>query len=587
MGCGAMDEIDGAIVDLLQDGLEVCERAFAAPAAALGIEEAELVGRLRRLREDGTLTRFGPMYDAERLGGAVTLAAMRVPPERFDTVAAEVNAFDEVAHNYEREHALNMWFVLATETPDEIPGVIDAIAVRTGCTVHDMPRLEEYYIGLRLRAGRAVSARRTAKRANDPTHPPEDAGAAPPKPPRPTGRATDSGQGCPTGSAQGCPTGSAQGSATGSMRGRATDSMRGRATDSMRGRATDSMRGRATDSAKPRSMDSVKYRSTDSAQGRAGLDTVDRAIVAATQAGLPFVPRPWHAVAGRVGIEAEEVMARLRRMLDTGAVRRIAAVPDHYALGYRANGMSVWDVDDAEVSEAGREIGALAFVSHCYRRPRHRPLWPYNLFAMVHGRSRDAVEARVAEIAAVLGPRARGRDILYSRRILKKAGLRLRPRVRGDGHGDVKGRGRRFADPGSTAREESPGPGDSRPPAVPAPAREAPSVPAMPPARELPSVPAMSPARELPSVPAMSPARELPSVPAMSPARELPSVPAMSPARKFPSVPAMPPAREVPPARAASPDEPGSPSRSVRSTPAAAGPRKGAAVAGRGPASEV
>jgi DNA-binding Lrp family transcriptional regulator len=93
------------------------------------------------------------MYDAERLGGAVTLAAMQVPAERFDAVAAEVNAFREVAHNYEREHALNMWFVLATETPDEIPGVVDAIAAQTGCTVYDMPKLEEYYIGLRLRAG--------------------------------------------------------------------------------------------------------------------------------------------------------------------------------------------------------------------------------------------------------------------------------------------------------------------------------------------------------------------------------------------------------------------------------------------------
>ena len=148
-----MDDLDRAIVDLLQDGLEVCDRPFAAPAAALGLEEGELVERLRRLREDGTLTRFGPMYDAERLGGAVTLAAMQVPAERFDAVAAEVNAFSEVAHNYEREHALNMWFVLATETPDEIPEVVDAIAARTGCTVHDMPKLEEYYIGLRLRAG--------------------------------------------------------------------------------------------------------------------------------------------------------------------------------------------------------------------------------------------------------------------------------------------------------------------------------------------------------------------------------------------------------------------------------------------------
>ena len=119
-------------------------------------------------------------------------------------------------------------------------------------------------------------------------------------------------------------------------------------------------------------------------------------------------------------------MRRLQHMLDTGAIRRIAAVPNHYALGYRANGMSVWDVDDAHVAEAGRAVGALPFVSHCYRRPRHPPLWPYNLFAMVHGRSREQVEAHVAAIASVLGARQRAHDVLYSRRILKKTGLRLR-----------------------------------------------------------------------------------------------------------------------------------------------------------------
>ena len=157
-----------------------------------------------------------------------------------------------------------------------------------------------------------------------------------------------------------------------------------------------------------------------------GLDATDRAIVAATQAGLPLIERPYHQVAARLGIEPSDLMRRLQRMLDTRAIRRIAAVPNHYALGYRANGMSVWDVDDAHVAEAGRAAGALPFVSHCYRRPRHPPLWPYNLFAMVHGRSRAEVEAHVAAIASVLGVRQRAHDVLYSRRILKKTGLRLR-----------------------------------------------------------------------------------------------------------------------------------------------------------------
>ena len=147
-----MDDLDRAVIDALQDGMAVCERPFAAEAEALGVEEAILIERLRRLLADGVLTRFGPMYDAERLGGAVTLAAMRVPPEQLDVVAADVNAFEEVAHNYEREHELNLWFVLATETPAAIAPVLEAIASRTGYPVYDMPKLEEYYIGLRLHA---------------------------------------------------------------------------------------------------------------------------------------------------------------------------------------------------------------------------------------------------------------------------------------------------------------------------------------------------------------------------------------------------------------------------------------------------
>ena len=155
------------------------------------------------------------------------------------------------------------------------------------------------------------------------------------------------------------------------------------------------------------------------------LDAVDRRIIVATQEGLPRVPQPYHAIATRVGVSAEEVMTRLRRMLESGVIRRIGAVPNHYALGYKANGMSVWDVPDERVRAFGRSIGALDFVSHCYHRPRHLPGWPYNLFAMVHGRDRAEVEAKVAQIAALLGAADRGHAVLYSTRILKKTGLRL------------------------------------------------------------------------------------------------------------------------------------------------------------------
>ena len=160
-------------------------------------------------------------------------------------------------------------------------------------------------------------------------------------------------------------------------------------------------------------------------EATAVLDAVDRRIVLATQAGLPRVSRPYHAIAEQLGVSADEVMARLRRMLEAGIIRRIGAVPNHYALGYQANGMSVWDVPDEQVRAWGEKIGDLDFVSHCYHRPRHLPDWPYNLFAMVHGRDRAEVEAKVAQITALLGEADRGHAVLYSTRILKKTGLRI------------------------------------------------------------------------------------------------------------------------------------------------------------------
>jgi DNA-binding Lrp family transcriptional regulator len=155
------------------------------------------------------------------------------------------------------------------------------------------------------------------------------------------------------------------------------------------------------------------------------LDSVDRRLIVATQAGLARVSRPYDTLAEQLGITPDEVLARLQRMLDGGVIRRIGAVPNHYAIGYTANGMSVWDVDDARIDELGIEVGALAFVTHCYRRPRRLPDWPYNLFAMVHSQNRAEVAARVADIALLLGDACRAHDILYSTAILKKTGLRI------------------------------------------------------------------------------------------------------------------------------------------------------------------
>ncbi len=147
-----VDDIDRGLVNRLQDPLEIVSTPFADVAAEFGIPEEELLERLARLRGDGVVTRFGPFLDAEAMGGAFCLCALAAPPERFDAVAELVNAHPEVAHNYERTHRLNMWFVLATETPAEIDATADAIERETGLAVLRFPKLHEFYIGFRVQA---------------------------------------------------------------------------------------------------------------------------------------------------------------------------------------------------------------------------------------------------------------------------------------------------------------------------------------------------------------------------------------------------------------------------------------------------
>ena len=155
------------------------------------------------------------------------------------------------------------------------------------------------------------------------------------------------------------------------------------------------------------------------------LDDLDRRIVVATQGGLPLVPEPYRQIATEVNSTAPGIMKRLQAMLDARVIRRIGAVPNHYTLGFRGNGMSVWDVPDEKVRMHGRAIGNLDFVSHAYQRPRHLPEWPYNLFAMVHGKDRSEVMEKVKTIADMLGEDNRAHEVLFSTRILKKTGMRI------------------------------------------------------------------------------------------------------------------------------------------------------------------
>ena len=152
MNSSRIDETDRQIINALQGGFPLCERPYAAAASGIGIDESELIARLQRLVDDGILSRFGPMYDAEKMGGAVSLCAIAVPDRRFEDVAGRINKYRQVAHNYARAHQLNMWFVLACDDPSELDRTIREIESETDLHVHNFPKQSEYFIGLKVDA---------------------------------------------------------------------------------------------------------------------------------------------------------------------------------------------------------------------------------------------------------------------------------------------------------------------------------------------------------------------------------------------------------------------------------------------------
>jgi DNA-binding Lrp family transcriptional regulator len=148
----SLDDTDRAIVNALHGGFPICERPYRQVAQSLGLAEEELIRRLRRMLDEGVLTRFGPMYQVERIGGRFVLAALAVPEQDFERVAEQVNALPQIAHNYRREHRLNMWFVIATETPEGVHAAIAEIERRTGLRLYAFPKLKEFFVELRLAA---------------------------------------------------------------------------------------------------------------------------------------------------------------------------------------------------------------------------------------------------------------------------------------------------------------------------------------------------------------------------------------------------------------------------------------------------
>lgn len=300
------------LVNNWQRGFPLAARPFAQIGKGCGLSEDRVLGQFLQLKAQGALDRVGPLFRPNTVG-ASSLAAIAVPDQRLAEVAAFVSAQPGVNHNYEREHRINLWFVVTGATAAGVERTLRDIESVTGLQVLRLPLLEEFHIDLGFDLD---------------TH------------------------------------------------------------------------------AVPREgMRSTTRR----------LSGEERRLVRATVRGLPLVPAPYEAVAKSLGLSEARVISLLKRMLDEGRIRRIGAVIRHRRVGYEANAMVVWDVPDSEVGEIGRRLAADSAISLCYRRARALPEWPYNLYCMLHGRSRDRVRFDVKRISAAYGLGRFPRSVLFSR----------------------------------------------------------------------------------------------------------------------------------------------------------------------------
>ncbi|EMA50588.1 siroheme decarboxylase subunit beta [Halococcus thailandensis] len=342
----ALDERERAIINSFQGGFPVVERPFEPAARALaerGIDVTadELLDTIRRLDEEGTLSRFGALIDAEAIGGTATLVAMHAPEERFDKIAEQVNAHREVAHNYEREHPhLNMWFVVSVADDEDVEKVLATIEDETGQETYNLPKQHEFRVEAKFLLDGPIS---------------------------------------------------------------------------------------------DGDFDLSELGPDVEPSGRGSLTPAERDLVIELQGGLPLTETPYADVADAIDQDVEWVVETINRFLAEGKLRRVGVVPNHYALGYTENGMTVWDVPDNLVSEVGPAIAELEFVTHCYERPRHEGVWPYDFFAMTHGRSEEESERRIEQVRERMGDffdvGDDDWDTLFSTRILKKTGIRMDERA--------------------------------------------------------------------------------------------------------------------------------------------------------------
>jgi siroheme decarboxylase len=347
-----LSDLEQAVVNAFQGGFPVVDHPFEPAAAAMceagvDITATELLETIRDLDERGVLSRFGPLVNAQEIGGAATLVAMHAPEDRFDEVVEAVNDRREVAHNYEREHPhLNVWFVVSVAEEERVEEVLADIEDETGQATYNLPKQREFRVEAKFYVDGPLD-------------------------------------------------GDGNGAAAG--------------------------------------VDCTALGPTVDPTDRSSLTPAERDLVLEIQGGLPLTETPYADVAEAIGQDLEWVLETIKRFEREGKIRRIGVVPNHYALGYTENGMTVWNVPDELVSEVGPEVASLPFVTHCYERPRHEGVWPYNFFAMTHGRSEAESQRRIEQVRETMADYwdvgDDDWDSLFSTQILKKTGIRLEERA--------------------------------------------------------------------------------------------------------------------------------------------------------------
>ncbi len=322
-----LSDSDLLLLDGWQRSFPLVPRPYALVGERAGLDEGAVMARFRRWQREGVVSRIGPVLHQSCFASA--LVGMYVPAVRLAQVAAYVSGLAQVNHNYEREHALNLWFVAACRTPGALARLLARIGQDTGCEPLALPMQAEYHIDL----GFSLSS--PQRRA----------------PPQPLGKP-----------AALPPAGSAQ-----------------------------------------------------------------EALLHAVQDGLDLCAQPYRRLGLLAGLDEDQALCLLERWLQAGLFRRFGVVLRHRQLGFRANAMCVWNVDDARVDALGEQLGAEPGVTLCYRRARSLPQWPYNLFCMIHGKEREAVRAQRDAIAGRLGLDAWPHAVLFSTRCFKQRGARFMP----------------------------------------------------------------------------------------------------------------------------------------------------------------